>query len=205
MALGHLGVRERARPDAKFDFHPRPTQPTAWCSADDADTSKVTSRLADLYNRIMVTYTDPAAGVGQAEVNIDNPDLAGTGIGRDHVVNMGPGTASTARIFGQLVYTLLRLQSRAAGELTLPATVGTAAGPLGAHKLRAGKDRLRVTELLDAPWLTDASAYDFAVKRVEVTVGQKGVRTDAEIGQGADLMEVLNARLEGANAQAGVA
>jgi len=164
---------------------------------DDFDAPRV--RLDQLYDTAKVTYTDAAGRANTVTVTIDNPLLTQAGVGsRELVLNAGRSTSAAATTYGTFALNLAFAAARGAGSATLPTDVGTTAGRKLACLLKAGRDRLRITDMPDPGPLheTDTRRYDtFHVRRVETTVGQDGVpKTRVELGSGADLMEVLNAR-----------
>lgn len=163
---------------------------------DDFDAPRV--RLDSLFDTAKVSYTY-TTGENIVTVTISNPLLNQAGVGsRTLTLNAGQSTSSAARTYGTFALNLALAAARGAGSATLPDQVGTPTGRKPACLLRAGRDRLRITDMPDPGPLheTDTRRYDtFHVRRVETTIGQDGVpRTRVELGTGADLMEVLNAR-----------
>lgn len=164
---------------------------------DDFDAPRV--RLDSLYDTANVAYTDASGRQNIVTVTIDNPLLDQAGVGsRTLTLNAGPSTSAAATTYGTFALNLAFAAARGAGSATLPDTVGTTTGRKPACLLRAGRDRLRITDMPDPGPLheSDTRRYDtFHVRRVETTISQDGVpRTRVELGTGADLMEVLNAR-----------
>lgn len=164
---------------------------------DDFDAPRV--RLDQLYDTAKVTYTDASGRASIVTVTVDNPLLAQAGVGsRTLTLNAGRSTSAAATTYGTFALNLAFAAARGAGSATLPSDVGTASGRKPACLLRAGRDRLRITDMPDPGPLheSDTRRYDsFHVRRVETSVGPDGVpKTRVELGSGADLMEVLNAR-----------
>lgn len=161
---------------------------------DDFDTPRV--RLDQLYSDAAVYYTDSAGLRRAVSVNIPNPLLEG--LARTLVLDAGRSTSAAAATYGTFALNLAFVAAKGAGSATLPDTVGTPSGRKPACLLKAGRDRLRITDIPDPGPLheSDTRRYDtFHVRRVETTVGPDGVpKTRVELGSGADLMEVLNAR-----------
>lgn len=182
--------------DPVFDFKPAPTSPTAWVSRDDlAAEPEFTEQLADLYNRVRVTYEDPARGAGTVTRTRTVPELDELGLTRTLPVDLGPGTEATAQTYGDFVLALSQRRGRGAGSLELVRDVRGPAGPRPAYHLRPGQDLLRVTDLPGLGPFANDGRGDFQIRRLEVSAGREGVRTTLELGSGADLTEVLNARL----------
>ena len=90
---------------------------------------------------------------------------------------------------------LLDQTGRVAGSGSVRGRVQTPAGPKPALLLRAGLDRFGVPDLPSKSLLAPED-NEFQVRRVETTVGREGPVTQVELGAGADLLEVLSARLE---------
>lgn len=185
-----------------FLYHPRAADATCVISRRDCDELDVPKvRLDQLYDTALVTYRDPAGTSGLVTVTIANPLLAMAGVGsRPLVLDMGIGTAASAQVFAADALALALTSARGGGWAILPDTVQL---PGGGRKpaclLKAGRDRLRIIDLPDAgPYTeTDTRRFDtFRISRVEPTIDEHGVpRTRVEFDGGADLMEVLNARL----------
>lgn len=178
-----------------------PADATAYTSrrdlGDDFDAPRV--RLDQLYDTARVAYTDAAGRQQTTTVTVSNPLLSAAGIGsRVLQIDAGRSTAARAAEFGTFALALALAAARGAGSATLPADVQTPTGRRPAVLLKAGRDRLRITDLPDRGALhePDQRRYDtFHLRRVESTIDQRGAaKTRAELGTGADLMEVLGAR-----------
>lgn len=192
----HWGTWGRITPDGKptFVYQQRPFSPTCWLSAQEADTFKVARSLSSTYNVAKVSYNDPAAGPGVVVVTRAVEALDRRGINRVLPVNMGPGTSATATLYGQMLLELSDLIAGATGQFTMRQRIGHyTGGSKAAHALQAGRDRVAFTDL----------GSEFHVQRVEARADREGVSTTVELGRGAQLIEVLNARLALANMLAG--
>lgn len=192
-----------------FLFAPPPTDATCFIARSDCsdlDAPKV--RLDRLYDTAKVTYQDGGGSSGVATVTLANPHLAEAGItGRVLDLQLGQGTQAAAEAFGAQALKLALASARGGGSATLPLTVGLpGGGGKPACLLKAGRDRIRITDLPDSGPLT-ATGSDrldtFLVRRVETTVTNGLPRTRVEFDGGADLLEVLQARLAVAQAVAG--
>jgi hypothetical protein len=201
----HWGVWEPSNvfsSNPTFYFCAPPTDATCSISREDCielDVPKV--RLDLLYDTAIVSYSDVAGASNHVTVTLPNPILAEAGVsGRTLTLNLGIGSAASATTFGMFALRLGLRTARGGGSAILPQYVST---PGGMQKpsclLKAGRDRIRITDLPDnGPSLeTDTRRFDtFHVSRVEVTVDAAGVpQTRVEFDGGADLMEVLQARL----------
>ncbi len=165
-------------------------------------------RVDKLYDTAKVKWTDAAGSAGITTVTLSNPLAQAAGVsGRVLDLDMGLGDATTATTFGGFALALALAGARGGGSGTLPATVrlpGGGAKP--ACLLKAGRDRARILDLSDSGALTaaDADRQDsFLVRRVETTVQDGTPATRVEFDGGADLLEVLQARLSLAATTAG--
>jgi hypothetical protein len=197
----HTGVWE---PLTMFDaspawyFHARPSQPTCSVSrfeCEDIDLPKV--RLDQLYDTAKVTYRDPAGTSGVQTVAIGNPYLQEAGIGGQVLdLDLGVGSASAATAYGTFALKLALAGARGSGSATLPLWIRNSSGGfIASCSLKAGRDRLRLRDLPDAGPLTGNRFDSFRVSRVETTIKSGLPSTRVEFDGGADLMEVLNARM----------
>lgn len=185
----------------RLDFRPPPTDATAIVSKAECDELDITSRLGDLYDTCVVTYTDAAGSLGEVTVLVANPQLAEAGIvGRTLQLPGGLSSEAGARSLGTFALLLSQVSARAAGQATLPVSVKL---PGGGSKpsalLRPGIDRLRITDLLaGGPLLAQGTGRQdvFRIGRTETTVSKDGVpSTRVELDNGTNLMETLQARL----------
>lgn len=209
----HWGVWDAPGVSANADwlyFQPYPVDATAVVRRADCDELDVPKVRYDLlYDEVKVTYTD-ATGK-QAYELVSRPLNVRRAPGvrpRRLEVNMGPGTDRTAQVFGAFALVISQNSARGGGSAILPAMVTTAGGgTMPACLLKSGRDRLRILDLPDAgsTTRTDTRRADtFRVSRVETTVDPSGVpKTRVEFDGGADLMEVLQAKLATANELAG--
>lgn len=191
-ALSMLGSTPR------LDFRARPSSPTAVVSRSDCENLQISERRSQLYDTCTVTYTDAAGTQGAATVVIPNPRLP-SGTSRTLQLAMGIGSSATATALATMALELAQASQRGGGAPLLPGSVLLpGGGSKPAHLLKAGLDRLRITDLPDSGPITapDSQRFDtFRIARVETSV-QRGVpRTTVEIDEGADLLETLTARL----------
>lgn len=209
----HWGVwepRDMFSTTPSFRYQPPPDEASCVTSrreCDEFEAPKV--RLDQLYDTAVVSYKDPAGTSGYVTVTAANPLLVEAAIGsRTLPLDMGSGSAASARAFGTFALALAGKSARSGGWAILPDTVML---PGGGRKpaclLKSGRDRIRINDLPDSGSITagDTRRYDtFLVRRVEVTVDEHGVpRTRVEFDGGADLLEVLQARLANAQVLAG--
>lgn len=187
-----LGSRPR------FDFLPLPHRANAFASRRDFDDLDLSERLETLYDTAKVSYTDAAGSthvVTRTRATSELQEAISTG--RTIDLDLGPGTETQAETYGDFVLALSERAARAAGNGTLTGDVQTDSGEKPAYLLQSGLDRLRIADLPGLP-LFDEQRNEFAVKRMNVTVGREGISTNVELGTGADLPEVLQARLQAA-------
>lgn len=199
----HWGVWERegilGSGVPRLDFRRRPDAPTAWVDRSDCDELSASERLAALYDRARVRYTTPAGKERSVLVERPVPELADLGIERTLPVDGGTLVLDRqAELLGDLALRVAEAEARSAGSVELPASVRTRAGHRPAHMLRAGLDKLAITDL--SPGMLD----QYHLQRVESRVGDDGVKTSAEFGLGANLLELIGARLETVGEAVGV-
>lgn len=178
----------------RFDFRSYPASATCWTSRARCADLDLRERIGDLYDRARVSWTDTGGRSHTTLRTLPSSELAeAVPAGRTVPIDMGVSTLAAAQTFGDFVLALSQRKARAAGSVTLTGQVDTPNGPRPACLLRPGLDCLRVTDLPDLPFL--GARYDFQIQRTETTAGRDGVQTTAELGTGADLIEVLQARL----------
>lgn len=201
----HTGVWA---PNSAFDTIPRadfcapPAGPTCMVyrrECDQFDSPKV--RRDSLYTRAEVRYTDAAGSLGVQTVELPSDLIDGD---RTLQLNMGTGSAASARAYGRFALLLARDSARGSGSCTVGDTVHTpGGGRKPAMLLRAGRDRIQIPDLPDSGSFTGPRRDTFLVRRVETTISDGRASTRIEFDGGADLMEVLQARtsaaLEAAN------
>jgi hypothetical protein len=188
--------------EPRLDFRPPPTDATCVISKAECDELDITSRLGDLYDTCVVSYTDAGGTSGEVTVTVANPQLyeATGGKGRTLKLEGGLTDEAGARTLGLFALQLAQVASRGAGQATLPVAVRLANG---ASKpsclLRPGIDRIRITDLVDGgPLLEQGTARRdvFRISRVETTVSKDGSpNTRVELDLGTNLLETLQARL----------
>jgi hypothetical protein len=186
----------------RFAFRSLPTGPTAVVTRRDCEALNPVERLADLYDRALVSYQDPVDGERVVEVERPNAEMTRLGIsGKTMTANAGTASTADAYTYGLFQLAIAELKARAAGNVTLLEDVSLPdGGSKPAGLLRPGIDLLRITDLPDTP-LLEGSA-DYQLKQTTVTGGRDGIKTDIQLGTGADYAEVLQARLDAATEQA---
>jgi hypothetical protein len=201
--IAHWGVWEPLSPltgpgQPRLDFRPRPKlgEYTAFCARRDCDVLDVREDLANLYDKAVVTYTTVEGVSGFAEAKIDNPLLDQAGIHRTAELSGGTMTPAAAETFAKQALELLYAQARIAGSIQISTTIDGPSGPTAPWLLKSGIDRLRIGDLPS----TDAFGQynDLPITRVECSGSESGLTTSIEVGQGAYLLEALQARLAAA-------
>lgn len=194
----HWGVWPRSgslASGSEFWFTKPPVDATAFVGVEDIDTGNLSERMSTAFSKAHVTYTDGAGSVQSTTVTRTSRVLDRQ-TDRTLQLDAGLTTLAAAQVFGLDVLTLTDIANRASGSLELPDEVflpngGTKPAPL----LRAGVDRLRVNGLSSGPLYRDPGDT-FRISRISCDVQADGsVRTTAEVDSGADLVEVLNARI----------
>lgn len=192
-------------PSPEFWFSRPPEQATAVVNADECDDLAITIRRSGLYNKARVTYQDGSGNLQSVLVTVANPYIS-----RDRTMplQLQQSTLDAATAYAQTVLLINQANARGAGPCKLPATVATESGEKLSHTLRPGIDRLKVIGLPSAreSWTDDDTRRldTFRIQRTTCTVDSTGrITTVAELDNGADLLEVLNARAA-ANAFGGV-
>jgi hypothetical protein len=200
----HWGVWEPATVlDSQPTAHFRSPPSDATCVIGRADCLELDPPkviLDQLYDRALVSWRDAAGTSGTVTVTLANPLLSETGVGsRTLVLDAGTSTAAAAQTFGSFALLLAQRTARGGGYCLLGDTVAL---PGGGRKpaclLKAGRDRIRITDLPDSGPLheQDTRRYDtFHVRRVETSIVNGQAQTRVDFDGGADLMEVLQARL----------
>lgn len=203
----HYGVWESLAPltgaqTPRLDFRPYPSTPTCWCFRSDCDALDINQDLSGYYDTAQVTYTD-VAGIQQCvQVTLDNPLLDAVGLHRTLQIDCGTGTKDIAKNFGLMILQLSQLQCTAAGSATFSGMVQTTGGTIPAWMLRSGIDRLRI---IDLPGQSAFGSFqDFIVTSVETSIGSSGIQTQVQLSAGANLVQVLQARLAQASPLSGV-
>ncbi len=185
----------------RLDFRAPPTDATCAISRSECDQLDITTRLGDLYDVCEVAFTDAAGTAGLATVKLPNPLLYEAGIAsRTLQLSLSLSSPAAAQTYGLFALALSQVAARAAGTVTLPVSVRLAnGGSKPAVLLRPGLDRLRITDLPDAGNLFDQGTNRrdvFRISRVESTAARDGsTSTVAELDNGANLLETLQARL----------
>jgi len=181
----------------RFDFRLPPSAKTVWASRRDMDGLQLIERLSELFNRVRVAYDDPSGKRRSASMSFTVPELDAAGISsRTLPLEIGVSTQTAAAAMASVVANLLLDRTRRiAGTASMRGRVGTPAGSKPALLLRAGLDRLGIPDLPTDSVLSGTD-NEIHIRRVETTVGREGPSTSLELGAGADLLEVLTARVE---------
>jgi hypothetical protein len=200
----HWGVWEPSSLNSTPEFiFSRPPSVSRVVGVRDCDTVDVTESLSDIYNEIYLTYTD---GFGEERyTTFANPHPRLTsGEVRRLTINGGVLQSAAAEVFARYVLLLTQSDSRVSGSCDLP--VQTREGKW-AHLLRPGREKLTILGLPQTrSSLGDANsrADTFRIKRISVTDNGEGPpKTQVEFDRGADLIEVLQARITQGNTQIG--
>lgn len=183
----------------RFFFKRPPRQATHYISRRRCTELSLAESLNELYNTAIVSYQDAAGVTGQVTVTRNIDILTEAGISRTIDLDLGTGSEGAATVYGKFYLALQERQARANGSATLPDVVQTfeSSQEIPAFYLRAGLHRLKITDLPNFGVYTDLSSLNtFRLKRVETTIGDNGVpSTKVEFDAGADLLEVMQARL----------
>lgn len=200
----HYGVWE---PQTIFDDVPRlfltapPAAPTCVIGRRDiADLDSPRVRVDRLYDTAQVKWVDPAGTAGVQAVTLTNPLTGSAGVaGRVLDLDMGQGDSTSAAAYGTFALQLALAGARGGGSGTIADSVTLpGGGRKAACLLKSGRDRLRILDLPGSGSITetDANRQDsFLVRRVETNVKNGQPTTRVEFDGGADLLEVLTARL----------
>lgn len=178
-----------------FYFTAPPKSATCAVRYDHFDTIELTEKLSSMQDEARVIYTLPSGSRGSIEVQRSHSRLP-DGVHQGSIIDVGTvGAAATAQALGTVELALQQQQSRVAGQGQLPIALQDGRP---SHLLRPGRDRLRIIGfpqtggLLAGP---PVSVDTFHVKRISVTVDNGAPKTQIEFDYGADLLEVLQARL----------
>ena len=200
----HWGVWESLSPLTgnalpRADFRPRPAPGafTAFCERGACDTLDIREDLAQQYDQCVVSFSQVDGTQGAAIVTADNPILDQAGIPtRTLVLQGGTMTPATAAGFGAMALQLTNVQGRVSGSADVIYPIDGPSGPMAPWLLKSGIDRLRIGDLP----CTDAwgAMNDLPISRVEASLSPSGINTSVELGSGADLVEMLQARLTAA-------
>lgn len=191
--------------EPEFHFRSRPTRSTCFLEYSRAEDLELSERLGDLYDTVQVAFNDPAAGDSIVTRTRPNAELEEAGVSpRVLDVQIGVATRASAETFGDFALALSEQIASAAGTCRVKGDVDLpSGGRKPASLLKPGRDRLRIPDLPGmGAFATDGRA-DFHLRRAETTVSREGEETGLELGSGASLLEVLQARLEVATQLAG--
>lgn len=212
----HWGVWESptyllGNPAPRLDFQPRPSPGTwdAWAWRQECDVLDLREDLTGQYDTAVIQYSTVDGLDRSVTVTLDNPYLDRSGIGRGAggpgrtvVLNGGTMTPAAASSFAEIALALLQDQARVAGQITITTAIHDATGaPMPAWMLRAGEHRIRIPDLPSVDYL--GAQNDLPIARVECSVSEQGFSTSVEVGQAANLVETLQARLSAAASLAG--
>lgn len=161
---------------------------------EDCDEVDVTESYSSSHDSVVVRYSDAQGEPGFVTLSRSSPQLNQW----DHhelSIDMGVATPDSATAFASYVLSLDQSSTRGSGSCQLPIVLSDGRP---AHLLKAGRDKIQITDLsssgsklAEAPSSVDV----YRISRVEVTVTNGVPRTKIEFDQGADLIEVLQARL----------
>lgn len=179
-------------------FQAPPSVVTAQVRYDDLVDPDLTERFSGMNRQVNVSYTLANGQQTSLLLERDHPRLE-TGKGGTLDVDVGMvGNSDVAEVYGLYALALDQVASRVSGSITLPTRVQTPNGGYKlSHYLRPGIDRLRILglpadgSLLDGP---PKRVDSFRISRLTVSEQNGSIVTVAELDQGADLIEVLQAR-----------
>lgn len=206
----HWGVWEPsgiASTTPVLHFKPPPTDATVFINVGEVGDLQLSQQLSEMYNAIRVSYTDVAGVPAYTTVTRSVPRLGS--LTRTVDVNLGTSSLDVAQKFGADYLALVESSGRAVGQCTLPPMITTQQGKKRSHLVKPGRDRLKLVGLQDttASLLeTDNRRFDtFRISRITSSQQSDGsIQSVAELDAGANLLEVLNARLAIATQLAGV-
>jgi hypothetical protein len=186
----------------RFKFKAPPKNATTFVSISDCDRLDITESLSSLYNEIYLTYTDGFGKQGFTTYRSEHPRIR-NGETRRLVVNGGVLNSDAAPAYARYVLLLTQEDSRVSGSCELPTKMYDGRW---AHLIRPGLDKLQIFGLGQQQVLGSPNGrFDtFRIRRVSTTATENGTpRTTVEFDRGADLIEVLQARMTQANSSIG--
>lgn len=192
-----------------FRFEAPPADITCFVSTTECDeVDEPVVSLDHCYNGCSIKYQNALGQQNYVNVYKHNPVLDAAGIPSQYLlVEAGIMGVAAAQVFGGYALKLAQASQRGGGSVTVSGAVHEpGGGSRQATLLRAGRDRIRVPELNDGSYfVSDTRSLDaFQVERVETTVTGGRASTRVEFDTGADLMEVLNARIGTEKTAAGI-
>lgn len=189
----------------RCDFRPRPVLGdfTGFCLRRDTTECDIREDLSQQFNKAVITFSLVDGTNGAVTVFMDNPILDQAGIPvRTLSLNGGTMTPATAALFGLMALAYTYNQARVAGSVQIEQAIAGPSGPMAPFMLQPGIDRLRIGDL---PSFDAWGAYqDVPISRMEFSGSSSGFESSIEVGQGADMVETLQARLSAATALSGV-
>lgn len=185
-----------------FKFKAPPEGATTAVSVSDCDRIDLTESLSSLYNEVYLTYIDGFGKPGFTTYRNEHPRIR-SGETRRLVFNGGVLSSDAASAYARYVLLLTQSDSRVSGSCELPTKMYDGRW---SHLIRPGLDKLQIFGLGQGQLVGSAnSRFDtFRVRRVSVSASENGTpRTTVEFDRGADLIEVLQARMTQANSAIG--
>jgi hypothetical protein len=197
----HWGVWTDANRPRKpyLDFVSGPASATVYARRADCDSVRLAESLTSQHDSLRVQYTDPSGRSGYVTVTRSNARMGG--VSRSATVSMGKGTSTSATAFGNMLLALEQAQARATGTVTIRGSIRSTSGGSGAERpvntLRAGLDRIRLSDLPGSLYLgDDTRRFDtFRIQRVEVSYEKQVPVATLTLDAGINLIDVLQARM----------
>lgn len=178
-------------------FSAPPQTATVFVRYGDLDNPDLTERRSSMFTTANITYSIPGGKGGSVQVTRRHPRLSAEDDATIDIDAGIVGSRDVAETYGYYMLALSQAQSRMSGSVTLPPYVKTGDGYKPSHHLRPGIDRLLIRDIpADTPLLASPPQRvdSFRIARLSVDEHEGAIHTTVELDQGADLIEVLQAR-----------
>lgn len=181
-----------------FYFKAPPVHPTVSLRYEDCEGVDLTEKYSEIYNQAEVQYNLPNGSVGRVIVERSHPRYPDA---RDNTLIIQAGTVGSedaAETIGLYQLALLQDSTNSAGSLTAP--IKTIEGT-PSHFIKPGLDKIKIVGFPNnLGFLADVASGigSYRVRRLSVTVDNSVPHTQIEFDHGADLIEVMQARLANA-------
>lgn len=195
----HWGVWEPAfGSDAPtFVYKAPPDRATLLADYRNCEEIDISQKFSETFNTALVKYSLPAGTTGYLTVYKEDTNLP-EGIVNTVEIDAGVvGQSGAAETIGLYQLSLLQDNASIAGSLTLPPTISNKPS----HLIRPGREKIKITNIpsISSSFSTvEQHTNVFRVKRLSVTVDNGVPRSQIEFDHGADLIEVMQARLANA-------